>query len=192
MLCVGGKHVSPFRVRAGQLVWRRHDSTSHPSHHALHATCMQLLPLVEMYCRWELQEDCSDLRALMMRFDSEAALETHDLGRSMLQMLRDDDIGLHILPTSTHFPSPVNPFDEFRCSLAVVDAAIQALQPHVHIDLVYHSSCSSPALPVMPLYNASLCSHCKVHHFNKCQFMVSMLVDSSTSVACCGFPALGV
>ena len=79
-------------------MWRRHESASNPSHHALRATCMQLLPLVEMYCKWELQEDCTNLRALMLCFDSEVALETHELGRSMLLMLDDDDNGLQILP----------------------------------------------------------------------------------------------
>lgn len=65
----------------------------------------------------------------MVRFDSEAALEANDLGRSMLQMLHDDDSGFNILPIPTHFSTHVNPFDEFRCSLASVDTAIQALQP---------------------------------------------------------------
>ena len=49
-----------------------------------------------MFCKYELQEDCSDLRALMLRFDGERALETDELGRAMLQMLRDDEIGFHI------------------------------------------------------------------------------------------------
>ena len=48
-------------VFAGQLVWRRYALLPRPSHHLLRTTCMQLLPLVEMYCRWELEEDCSDL-----------------------------------------------------------------------------------------------------------------------------------
>lgn len=59
---------------------------------------MQLLPLVEMYCKWELKEDCSNLQELMLQFDSEAELETHELGRSLLHMLRDDDIGLRVPP----------------------------------------------------------------------------------------------
>jgi hypothetical protein len=46
-----------------------------------------------MYCKWELEEDCSNLWALMLRFDSEADLETHDLGRSLLLMLRSDGPG---------------------------------------------------------------------------------------------------
>jgi len=55
---------------------------------------MQLLPLVEMYCRWELLEDCSNLEALMWRFDSEAELESNDLGRALLFMIRNDEDGL--------------------------------------------------------------------------------------------------
>jgi hypothetical protein len=58
---------------------------------------MQLLPLIEMYCKWELQEDCSNLGELMRRFDDEAELQSHDLGRSMLEMVRDDDVGLREL-----------------------------------------------------------------------------------------------
>ena len=81
-------------VYSGQLVWRRHTCLPPPSHHALRTTCMHILPLVEMYCRWELQEDCSDLGALMVRFDSESELESNALGRSLLRMIRDDDNAL--------------------------------------------------------------------------------------------------
>ena len=88
----------PCFFPAGQLVWRRHSAHTNPSGRAIRTTCMQLLPLVEMYCKWELEEDCSNLRELMLRFDSEAELETHELGRSLLHMLRDDDIGLRVPP----------------------------------------------------------------------------------------------
>ena len=60
---------------------------------------MQLLPLVEMYCRWELEEDCSNLEALLLRFDSEAELESHELGCALLHMVRDDGGGLPALPS---------------------------------------------------------------------------------------------
>lgn len=135
-------------------MWRRHNSTSHTSHHAIRATCTQLLPLVEMFCKYELQEDCSDLRALMLRFDDEHALETDVLGRAMLQMLRDDDIGLHIYPIPAHLPAAVNLFDEFRVSLAAVDTAIQALQPQVHVALGYIFSFTIPPTLLLPLCTA--------------------------------------
>ena len=132
---------------------------------------MELLPLVEMFCKYELQEDCSDLRALMLQFDDEVALETHDLGRSMLQMLGDDDNGFHILPIPMQFPAPVNPFDEFRVNLAAVDTAIQALQPQVHMAVDYLFTFSLGAMLLLPLCTTFfLCLHSAVHNLNKCQF----------------------
>lgn len=79
-------------------MWRHLDPACLPSHRAVCATCAQLLPLIEMYCKWELQEDYSNLWELMLRFDSEADLATHDLGRSLLLMLHDDDAGMQIVP----------------------------------------------------------------------------------------------
>ena len=79
-------------------MWRRFNLACNPSHHALRATCMQLFSLVEMYYKWELQEDCTNLWELMLCFDSEAGLETHELGRSMLLMLRDNEVRLQVLP----------------------------------------------------------------------------------------------
>ena len=120
----------------GQLVWRRHVRTSNPSRHALRATCMQLLPLLEMYCKYELQDDCSNLRELMLRFDSEAELETHELGRSLLHMLRDDDAGMEMYTQRMQFDAPSNPFYSIRGRLAEIDSAFRALQPQVrlHVD----------------------------------------------------------
>jgi hypothetical protein len=85
-------------------VWRRHPAGSIVSHHALRASCVEILPLVEMYCKYVLLDDCSGLRALMLRFDSEVALKADALGRSLLLMLRDDDVGLRIPPA----PHPPN------------------------------------------------------------------------------------
>ena len=120
---------------AGRLLWRRFDSARIPSHQRLRAACMQLLPLVEMYCRWELQEDCSNLGELMRRFDNEAELQSHDLGRSMLEMVRDDDVGLHQLLPRSQFAPTSNPFEAIRSSLAAVDAAFLGMQPQVHVVL---------------------------------------------------------
>lgn len=62
MVCCLGRLLSDVCAVTGQLVWRRHRGPNPPSHHALRGTCVQLLPLLEMYCKWELQEDCSNLR----------------------------------------------------------------------------------------------------------------------------------
>ena len=92
---------------------------------------MQLLPLVEMYCKWELEEDCTSLRALMLRFDSESELECHELGRSLLFMVRDDDVGAESLPQRAPILPTANPFDVVRERLAAADMAIQALNLQV-------------------------------------------------------------
>ena len=132
--CVG------FR-RAGQLVWARHAGHPCPSPHAIRVTCMQLLPLLEMYCRWELKEDCSNLEALLLRYDSEAELESHKLGRALLHMIRDDAAGLPALPSRVHRQEPPevveDPFLAVREHLAVVDSAFRNLQPQVLTVVAY-------------------------------------------------------
>ena len=116
----------------GELVWRRHVHPPPPSRHAIRNTCMELLPLVEMYCKWELQEDCSNLRALMLRFDLEEELESHAFGRSLLFMVRDDEGGIDSLPRSDPVAAPTDHFWAVRERLAAADSAIQGLQQHVH------------------------------------------------------------
>lgn len=118
-------------VHTGQLVWRRYAALLLPSHHAIRSTCIQILPLVKMFCKWELEEDCSDLRALMRRFDSESDLESHELGRSLLCMLHDDDMGMHSFPPAVAIASPANPFDLVRERLAATNMAIRGLQHQV-------------------------------------------------------------
>ena len=93
---------------------------------------MQLLPLVEMYCRWELEEDCTDLQALMLWFDSEVDLESHELGRSLLFMVWDEDPGIDSLRWHVHSASRANPFHAVRERLVAVDLAFQDLHAHVH------------------------------------------------------------
>ena len=115
----------------GQLVWRRHTGLPRPSRRLLRSTCVHLLPLVEMFCKWELQEDCSNLQSLMQRFDSESELESHELGRSLLFMIRDDDTGVHNLPQLASFEAPINPFDAVRERLAAADLAIRVLHTQV-------------------------------------------------------------
>ena len=116
---------------AGELVWRRHVGLPLPSSRAIRTMCMELLPLVEMYCRWELEEDCSDLRALMVRYDSELELETHELGRSLLFMLRNDDVGLDTLPIHVPLEALANPFEHIRQRLATSAAAIRDVHNQV-------------------------------------------------------------
>ena len=135
-------------------MWSPFDPACIPSHHSLRATCVQLLPLVEMYCKWELQEDCTNLWELMLRFDSEAELQSHELGRSMLLMVRDDDVGLHQLLPRTQSTATVNPFDAIRTMLAAVGTAFEAMHPQVHLGLDVPSSCSSPQMLLVPLGNA--------------------------------------
>lgn len=120
-------------VSPGQLVCRRHVRLAPPSRRAIHDSCTQLLPLIEMYCKWVLQEDCSDLHSLMLRFESEAKLQTHEPGRSLLMMLRDDEPPLQGLPRQTAVDTPANLFDVFRNRLAAADLAIRELHSQVHI-----------------------------------------------------------
>ena len=134
-------------------MWRRHVQFPPPSHHVLRSTCMQLLPLVEMYCRWELQEDCSDLRALMLRFDSEHELRSHELGRSLLFMLHDDDVGLDIFPDHGLNIVRPNPFDDIRERLRAADSAIIGLQSQVQWHLNFFPTfahmCKSTMTPII-------------------------------------------
>ena len=116
---------------SGQIVWRRLCELPPPSHHVIRGTCMQLLPLVEMYCKWELEEDCTNLRSLMHRFDSEAALESHALGQSLLSMLHDDDVRFETFPVQVPFAVRPNPFDAVRERLAVAASAIRGLHAQV-------------------------------------------------------------
>jgi hypothetical protein len=112
-------------------VWSRHAHLPLPTKHAIWNTCMQLLPLVEMYCRWELQEDCSDLEALMHRYDSEIELETHKLGRSLLLMLRNDDVRFDCLARRVDIKAHANPIDVVRERLAATAMAIEDLHMQV-------------------------------------------------------------
>jgi hypothetical protein len=117
---------------SGQLVWRRLAQLHLPSRHTVVTTCTGLLPLLEMFLKWELQEDCTDLGALMRRFDSEAQLESHELGRSLLFMVRDDVVGIDSLPRLSPIDPPINPFNVVRERLAAVDFALNGLHPQVH------------------------------------------------------------
>ena len=118
----------------GDLVWRRLPELPAPSHHAIRSTCMQLLPLVEMFCKWELQEDCANLGALVSRFDSKEELGSHELGRALLCMVNDDEEGFGGLPQVVRISPPSNPFEMVRERLAAMDLAIGGLRPDVHVE----------------------------------------------------------
>ena len=127
---------SAFLLRiAGELVWRRHADGTSPSPHAVRATCMGLLPLVELFLWRELQEDCSNLEGFLLRFDSEAELQSHELGRALLFMVRNDEEGLPASSPQLHREVPhhmvPDPFQAVRERLAAVDTAIRTLQPQV-------------------------------------------------------------
>ena len=102
---------------------------------------MRLLPLVEMYCKWELEEDCTDLRSLMHRFDSELELESHDLGRYLLNMLQDDDIGFPSIGIQVPLVARPDPFEAVRERLAQAASAIQELHAQVHKHFPHCHSC---------------------------------------------------
>ena len=98
---------------------------------------MQLLPLVEMYCKWELEEDCSNLRSLMIRFDSEEQLGSHALRCSLLSMIRDDGSDGDTLPVRMPVVAQPNPFDAIRQRLATTGEAIQELRAQVFLVQAY-------------------------------------------------------
>jgi hypothetical protein len=150
-------------VLPGQLLWRRFNSACPPSHNALRATFVQLLPLVEMYCKWVLCENCSNLWDLMVRFDSEAELGSHELGRSMLQMLHGDEGGLQIMRPPVVVLPQISPFAAIRSTLAAMDVALQAMRPQVHIACDVTCFCSLPGYSC-----GQLARHCSCYHVGLC------------------------
>lgn len=75
----------------------------------------------------------------------------HDLGRSLLLMIRDDYIGGQFPQAQQHFVAPVDPFAIIRGRLAAMDVAFQSL--HAHVDgfpsaLAAQMRCVSPATAV--------------------------------------------
>ena len=97
-----------------------------------------------MYCKWDLQEDCSSLRNLMLRFDSELELESHELGRNLLSMVRDDDVGFTSVPCPVPSIGVASPFDAVRERLAAAALAIRGLRPQVNMSLVMVSMLRAP------------------------------------------------
>lgn len=82
----------------------------------------------------------------MLRFDSEALLETDVLGRALLLMVRDDDEGLQMSSRRLQVVAPVDPFQAIRSRLSAVDIAFQGLQAQVHLDVVSTPDCTVPGI----------------------------------------------
>lgn len=55
---------------------------------------MDILPLAEMYLRWDLQEDVCDLHSLMELLKCEDELHSHEFGQSFLLMIASDVGGI--------------------------------------------------------------------------------------------------
>lgn len=104
-----------------------------------------------MFCKYELQDDCSDLRALMLRFDSEVQLQSHELGRELLSMIESDGAGLECLPRSLPIPPRPNPFQGLRDRLALAAFAIHDLNAQVTQAVSSACEFALPALFVLPL-----------------------------------------
>lgn len=69
----------------------------------------------------------------MLRFDSELELESHELGRNLLSMVRDDDVGFVSVTRPVQPIGAASPFDTFRERLAAAALAIQGLRPQVDL-----------------------------------------------------------
>ena len=73
------------------------------------------------------------MHSLMLRFESETELQSHELGRSLLMMVRHDDMGFKNIPRQTVVDTPTNLFDVFRDRFAAADLAIRELRPQVPV-----------------------------------------------------------
>lgn len=151
-------------------MWSRHGGLHPPSAQAVRNLCTQLLPLLEMYCRWELQEDCTDLRALMQRFDLESDLESHELGRSLLFMIRDEETHIDRFPEHVPIIARENPFDAIRDRLSVLGMAIQDLRPQVNLTWDFAPLCAHYCEFIK---TSNICLHMQT--FFACQYCVCAL-----------------
>lgn len=80
----------------------------------------------------------------MLRFDSELELESHELGRNLLSMVRDDDVGFTSVPRPVPSIGVASPFDVVRERLAAAALAIRGLRPQVNMSLVMVSMFCAP------------------------------------------------
>ena len=75
----------------------------------------------------------------MRRFDSEVEWASHELGQSLLIMVRDEDDVVGEFQQHTQSPPRANPFDALTHRLAAVDLAFRDL--HAQVLLVRNLSC---------------------------------------------------
>ena len=76
----------------------------------------------------------------MLRFDSELELSSHDLGRSLLCMLRSDNVEDQSLPRHIDLPVRANPFAGVVDRLQAAAMAIRDLHAQVHLLSVSNST----------------------------------------------------
>jgi hypothetical protein len=69
----------------------------------------------------------------MVRFNSEVELESHNLGRSLLFMVRDDADGIDTLPARVPLMPTTSPFDEVRERLSAAGHAIRVMHEQVQL-----------------------------------------------------------
>lgn len=110
----------------------------------------------------------------MHRFDSETELESHELGRSFLFMIHNDDAEMYGMPRQARNSPIANPFDAIRERLATVGMAIRDLNAQVHILLDSSSMCGQYGY-LITTYEIIVCSlvwHlckqtiCAIHQLN--------------------------
>ena len=121
----------------------------------------------------------------MLRFDSESELQSHELGRSLLCMIRDDDMGFVAMPRADALLEPTNPFDAVRERLAAADLALRDLHAQVFPNhLLLHLFCIYIHMEVCIEFhavNSSLaCTH--QHHWRFAPYTNFTIINSGRVV----------
>ena len=154
-------------------------STCHPGH--LYATSPPPGDVLQVGIGRRLQ-------ALLLRYDSEAELESHDLGRALLHMVWDDGDELPQQPSRQFAQEPhvvvVDPFQAFREQLAAVDSAFRTLQPHVPPVVGYNRETVVVENIEMPSGSVVVQLLSAVAYLTMCLFRCTLLIQTSEA----GFP----
>ena len=87
----------------------------------------------------------------MLRFDSELELGSHELGRSLLYMLHDDNVDFDNVPRQTYTPLRVNLFAGVTERLVAAGVAIRDLHAQVHTHTETFSTFMLDSSPVLSL-----------------------------------------
>ena len=95
----------------------------------------------------------------MLRFDFEAKLESHALGRSLLFLVRDGDGRLDNVSRHTQIIAPPNPFDAVRARLATIDRAICSLHTQVQLIVGFCCACDLDRNNTMALHKMTALSN---------------------------------